>query len=447
MRVVHAVSEQHHRADPPAARSFVRVAQICLLSTGLIALLSLFQAILDYAANEAFGRIPISASNALAILGASAGLALSFLRQSPVKRILSILFGMATAISGLDGLIGRWWSSRAIASGEAELTSFVPPLAFVLLGLSIILLRSRTPAAGRVANAVLLGTVWIALILVFGAVFDAVHLFGTARLPVIHWPALAAFVLLTLVALGLRAQSAISSTFLGHGAGPRMARRLLPVVLLLPILAEFGRACLVRLNLIGAPDAAALLAAVTTLLSLAAIIVISRRFKRFEAEIRDLTLYDELTGLYNLRGFQLMADYVLRLSARSGMPFSILYVSVDNFSRVNQIHGHRVASRLLAETAELLRSQFRETDVVARIGEDEFVVAGSFSVAVIERAEQRILAEPPPGDEPEIRKPRLKLNTGYASINPQRPESLQDLLQRADAAMYQRKRHRKLQVV
>ena len=112
MREVHAVSEQY-RVDPPAARGFAHMAQICLFATGLIALVGLLQTLLDYPAREAYGRIPISATSALAILAASAALALSFLRQSPVKRILNILFGMTTAISGLDGLIGHWWSSRA----------------------------------------------------------------------------------------------------------------------------------------------------------------------------------------------------------------------------------------------------------------------------------------------------------------------------------------------
>ena len=105
-----------------------------------------------------------------------------------------------------------------------------------------------------------------------------------------------------------------------------------------------------------------------------------------------LTLRDELTGLYNLRGFHLLADQAPRLAQRSNLPFSVMYIDLDNLKHTNDTLGHEAGSAFLAETSEILRNTFRETDVLGRIGGDEFAIAGHFNTASVFMATQRLEA-------------------------------------------------------
>jgi diguanylate cyclase (GGDEF)-like protein len=165
-----------------------------------------------------------------------------------------------------------------------------------------------------------------------------------------------------------------------------------------------------------------------------------------EEEIQQLSFRDELTGLYNLRGFRLLAEQALRLANRSHAPFSILFIDLDGLKQTNDTLGHGVGSALLVETAALLTETFRETDVIARIGGDEFAVAGQFTRAGISIAAQRLEEQASAtaieacGGQP------LSLSIGFSTNNEHRHESLQDLLDQADLAMYDKKRSKRLQV-
>jgi diguanylate cyclase (GGDEF)-like protein len=178
------------------------------------------------------------------------------------------------------------------------------------------------------------------------------------------------------------------------------------------------------------------------MIALALLIIVSWQIRQLEWEIQSLSLRDELTGLYNLRGFQLLAEQALRMAQRSHMPFSVLFVDVDDLKQINDRLGHAVGSQVLIDTAIFLQAQFRETDVMGRIGGDEFAVAGQFSADAIDLAEERLEAQSA-GAESEGGA-RLSLSMGHITADLRRHETLQDLLDRADAAMYQRKRTKKL---
>src|SRR5947199_565679 len=132
------------------------------------------------------------------------------------------------------------------------------------------------------------------------------------------------------------------------------------------------------------------MASTAAVISFVLMMVLVRYIKRMEDEIHDLSLRDELTGLYNLRGFQLFAEQALRLTQRSQLPFSVLFVDLDHLKKINDTLGHAVGSAYLIETGLLLQQTFRETDVIARIGGDEFAIAGQFSDAGITTAAERL---------------------------------------------------------
>ena len=111
--------------------------------------------------------------------------------------------------------------------------------------------------------------------------------------------------------------------------------------------------------------------------------------KHAQEELRALTLVDELTGLYNRRGFLMLAEQHMRLIKRGG-PVSILVsIDLDGFKGVNDVYGHAEGDVALRRVANVLRIAFRDSDIIARFGGDEFVVlaldCGEMRDTLIER--------------------------------------------------------------
>jgi diguanylate cyclase (GGDEF)-like protein len=157
--------------------------------------------------------------------------------------------------------------------------------------------------------------------------------------------------------------------------------------------------------------------------------------KRAEA----LSVTDDLTKLYNSRYLNLVLRRETKRASRSGRPLSLLFIDLDGFKGVNDVHGHLFGSRALMEAAAVIRGSARETDVVARFGGDEFSVVlpdtggeGAFAVGerIRERiAEHRFLA----GDGLDI---HLTASVGVATL-PDVAASADELVHAADKAMYQ----------
>ncbi|HKK93180.1 MAG TPA: diguanylate cyclase, partial [Longimicrobiales bacterium] len=95
---------------------------------------------------------------------------------------------------------------------------------------------------------------------------------------------------------------------------------------------------------------------------------------RLMAALRSLSMIDELTALYNRRGFQDLGEQYLKLSRRSGRGASLAYVDLDGFKVINDTYGHTVGDEALVQAADVLRGAFRASDLVARVGGDEFAV-------------------------------------------------------------------------
>ena len=83
---------------------------------------------------------------------------------------------------------------------------------------------------------------------------------------------------------------------------------------------------------------------------------------------------DELTGLYNTRGFAIAANRLFGQAQRYGRPASVLMIDCDNLKTVNDTHGHDAGNRLLRQIANAVQAELRATDVPARYGGDEFIV-------------------------------------------------------------------------
>ncbi len=158
-----------------------------------------------------------------------------------------------------------------------------------------------------------------------------------------------------------------------------------------------------------------------------------------QAELRQQALRDELTRLYNRRGFVALAEHQLQVAARMGLRGCVLFMDLDGMKRINDVHGHAEGDRALVETAKVLLRTLRKSDLAARLGGDEFsavlVTSSEEPHSVLDRLERAIEERNERGDLPF----RLALSIGSAQFDPRAPQTIDELLEEADRAMYRQK--------
>ncbi len=175
-----------------------------------------------------------------------------------------------------------------------------------------------------------------------------------------------------------------------------------------------------------------------------AIVVDLTERKRVEEDLRSLSITDYLTGLYNRRGFLILAEQPRNLAKRLNKKLLLLFVDIDGLKRINDTRGHRQGDRALIEIADLLRGTFRQSDLIARVGGDEFVVLG---IVVPEENAEKITARLQANLD--ARNARgdlgyaLTISRGLACSNPENPCSIDELLAQADALMYEHKQSKR----
>ena len=163
--------------------------------------------------------------------------------------------------------------------------------------------------------------------------------------------------------------------------------------------------------------------------------------KQAEEALRALLLVDELTGLYNRRGFETLAAQQLKTGERAKRGMLLLFADFDNLKQINDTLGHPAGDRALIEVADVLKETFRTSDILARIGGDEFVVLAvetdSANPEVLTaRLQENLEARNAKGDHHY----RLSLSVGVARCDPEHPCSIDELLAWADRAMYEQRR-------
>ena len=161
-----------------------------------------------------------------------------------------------------------------------------------------------------------------------------------------------------------------------------------------------------------------------------------------QEQLRRLSLTDELTGLRNRRGFFTLAEQLLQKVAASGSAteLSVVYVDVDGLKRVNDAYGHDAGSEVIIAAADVLTNTFRAADIVARIGGDEFVVLAAVPQAAQDAILERMQHHQDGFNARSGRPYSLTLSIGFAHLQAGGGDTLDDAVNRADAAMYQHKR-------
>jgi diguanylate cyclase (GGDEF)-like protein len=323
--------------------------------------------------------------------------------------------------------------------GPAAVGSMSPETAtaFLLLALVMILMQESAGFASHLADLCITCVCFIVLIETTRSVFGALHFFN---LPLFDRNApvtVCCLILLAFTALTRRAENGAFTIFLGNGVGSTIARFAAPAVLLFPILWELARAYSLQSGIALAGDASTAAIGLTAALGMALLLILTVRLNHLERQIRELSLRDELTGLYNSRGFHLFAWQALRLAHRSSLPFSVLFIDLDNINEVSESQGHEGTRKFLLEMADLLRTAFRETDVLGRIGADEFAVAGHFNEKSISLMVLRIQEAANFRNELPGRSFFLAFSINSVTADDPRHDSLEDLLAAAGKTISQ----------
>lgn len=157
--------------------------------------------------------------------------------------------------------------------------------------------------------------------------------------------------------------------------------------------------------------------------------------------LQNLSLIDELTQLRNRRGFFELAQQALKVAQREHYAMGVFFMDLNGLKRINDSLGHQAGDQALRDTAEVLRDTFRSSDILARIGGDEFVaMAHVHSTQDLHALGGRLRDHLQAFNQTHRRPYPLNISVGMTLVDIPTEEDLESLLARADAAMYEEKR-------
>ncbi|HWY05392.1 MAG TPA: GGDEF domain-containing protein [Candidatus Acidoferrales bacterium] len=161
-----------------------------------------------------------------------------------------------------------------------------------------------------------------------------------------------------------------------------------------------------------------------------------------QAELGNLALTDELTGLCNRRGFMAIAERQLKIGHRTGRGILLFFLDIDGMKHINDSFGHGEGDLTLKRAAKALKMTFRDSDVIARLGGDEFAVLAIEASDNSEAAIRTRLSEDLKAVSAGETRYAINLSLGAVRINICSNASIGEWMVRADQAMYEQKRRR-----
>lgn len=169
------------------------------------------------------------------------------------------------------------------------------------------------------------------------------------------------------------------------------------------------------------------------------------RLKQALEEVSSLALTDDLTGLYNRRGFITLTQQALKMAGRIEENMLLLFTDLDKMKWINDTLGHYEGDLALIEAADILKETFRESDIIARIGGDEFAVltieTSNSNVENIIRRLQKVIDK---HNAQEKHSFKISISLGVAKYNPKSPCSINEMLSKADRLMYEHKHSKQM---
>jgi diguanylate cyclase (GGDEF)-like protein len=177
---------------------------------------------------------------------------------------------------------------------------------------------------------------------------------------------------------------------------------------------------------------------VSELLTRAVQCAVKQHFLQMELSAQAFT--DELTGLYNRRGFLSLAERQLKLASRVYSEFLLFFIDVDGLKQINDTFDHAAGDLALIRTAEVMVNTFRDSDILARLGGDEFAVLAIETSGHNEAAIMARLSESLESVSTNESRYLLSLSVGAVRFGSETKSSIVELMHQADRTMYEAKR-------
>lgn len=385
-------------------------------------------ALIVAATGLAFGSHRSEARRSRWIVGICAGALVAF-------GVLTLTEFAAGVSLGIDQIL-------PVISGLAHFPGRPAPqtcLGLIFIGASMLLVDKTDGPWSRIADASVLLSIALVLILCGGYLYGALELIGLDSSTITAPQTVACLALVVFVLAVRRAASGgAGRVMLSMGIGSQATRLLLPGVIVVPLASFALVASMINSGKVQPAFARAYVAVGLVVILLFVVNWLTSRINELENELRKMSLSDELTALHNRRGFLLLGEQAMREARRSRTSLNVLYFDLDGLKSTNDRYGHEAGSHLITAMAELLRNSFRESDIVARIGGDEFVVllyGGDADHALVRLYDAAAAANR------STKMPyKLTFSAGVADFDPESEESIIDLLHRADGRMYEHKR-------
>jgi diguanylate cyclase (GGDEF)-like protein len=168
--------------------------------------------------------------------------------------------------------------------------------------------------------------------------------------------------------------------------------------------------------------------------------------KKYNSELRDISVNDELTHLYNRRGFYLNGEKYLKYAKLASESFTVFFGDIDGLKKINDSYGHQEGDQAIRVISEVLKKSFRSNDIVARIGGDEFTaLALNLSWeneinAILKRIDYYFDEYNSTSGKPY----KISVSFGYACYFPSSEKTFDELIREADRKLYEKKKNKRL---
>ncbi len=166
-----------------------------------------------------------------------------------------------------------------------------------------------------------------------------------------------------------------------------------------------------------------------------------KELKIMERQLSESVITDDLTGLLNRRGFFTLANKQCEIASRNNLNLSFLYIDLDGMKAINDTYGHKTGDEALVDVANILTDSFRTSEVISRIGGDEFTVMVTEKTEThLEALTKRLNENLKKYNAKSEKKYKLSLSLGLTRYNHEKPCSVAELITIADSLMYEDKK-------
>jgi diguanylate cyclase (GGDEF)-like protein len=408
------------------------------------------------------GYITMRPNSAVGFL--TAGLSLWLLhgqRRAEAQRTLAVVvvgIGAATLFEYVSrrsiGIDEFFFRDPAVVTYPGRMASLTAAT-FILLGVALAI-QGRPRSRGTLPQALALVATLAPTVALVGYLYDVPSLYGAelqgatviASSASMAVNTAAAALILAFGVLLSRPDDGVMRIFLANTSGGVVARALIPIALLVPVLLG-GLFIRDRLDVGDNRSGMALLVIAIGVFFVTVVWYLAfflHRHERDKAIARDDAETDALTGIRNRRYFDLRLAEEIKRSARFKGCFSLVLFDIDHFKALNDKHGHPAGDAVLRRTAQVVRATLRDIDIFCRYGGEEFALIAPSTcddraIELAERVRRALAAERFPGMDTGV-----TLSAGISQF-PEHGATAEKLLEVADAALYAAKERGRNRVV